>query len=757
MNAWLRTSLFAAAAIIGVGLGFLSDTPKVSGAATGVERPWPLDIPIHLSSTFGEFRPGHFHAGVDIRTFGREGVPCRAVGDGWISRLRASPFGYGKAAYLTLGSGEIVVYAHLSEFSPELDSVVWHAQQGVGRYRIDIYPDAGTLPVRQGEILGYTGRTGASAPHLHFEVRDRDQNPLNPLSIGWSLNDAEPPRILGVGWIPLTPASRIDGMCHPTIGDLDQAAAGLFTAVDTVRIDGRVGLSARIIDRLDESSGKLAPYRVELYIDGILATRIELEEFTYSHTGEVELAYNMERARAAGRHYLFLFERDGESLWNRFYRNGGVIDADSLASPGVGAPHPSNDQSNVSPQDSPKPTAGSRGVHMAEIRAFDRGGNISVALLPFVIEDDASASRPLPVPPPLVHVSDSELPGCYFLGDLLSVHKDVIAWRTIAPGPEGRLAQPAVRNGTLPDRLTGHWVDKVRDAAGPWVFGISRRDGAQSVSLFPVTKGEIIAGSYVLDNGGRVFFGTLEESFYSDTFVYLTEWRGRIDQTDYPAEEIVPVTGAARLGPLALVCKGSIELGFMTDQAGDGREAVFRFQGRTKEWSFVSSFVRTDTVSAYIGSPGVYAVFRDTLAPRIDDAFVASRRSYATGTATPELVIPIEDEGSGLDYEKTEVYIDETKQIARWDGFVQKMFVLLRNQNIIGEHNLRVVAADRVGNTSQTVSKFRVTVGPTNDASGDAPVDKPADADEPFGAPADSSTNAPRTGDNRGEARHNAP
>jgi hypothetical protein len=689
----ITTSIYAA------GLAFLVFLVRLDTASTAAgqqQRPWPLEVPIHLSSSFGEFRSGHLHAGVDIRTFGREGVPCHAVGDGWVSRLRSSPFGYGKAVYLTLETGETVVYAHLSELSPELDSVICQAQLSAGRYRVDIYHDAGELPIRSGDVLGYAGRTGTVAPHLHFEVRDKDQNPLNPLAIGWELEDGEHPRIHGVGWVPLTPSARVNGLCFPRIGELDDTGANLYTATDTVRLEGRVGLSVRIIDRLDESSGRLAPYRVELHIDDKLMTAIELQRFSYSHTGEVELAYDMERARAAGRHYLFLFQREGETLWNRNFKNGGVIDTDSLDS---------------------------RGVHTAEIKTFDRGGNLTRALLSFVIEDKTSPADAAPVPAPMVHVSDAELPGCFFLGDLLSLHPEAIAWGAIPRAAETSDA------ATIPEPL--EWAATVRETAGPWSFGVTHSGTVQPVNVYPVTAGEVTSGSLSMSSGGDVRVTTRDESFYADAFMYLTEWPGRVDKTVYPRDEMTPLTAAARLGPLALVCKGSIEIAFSLEREGDGREAVYRLRPREKKWSFVSSFVKADTVSAYIGSPGVYAVFTDTLPPRIKSPIVASRTSYATGKDSPELVIPIADEGCGLDYENTEILIDETKQIARWDGFLQKMFILLENKNVIGEHDLRVVAVDRVGNTSQIVSKFHVPpVTPhggkaATDASTDSTTDAP--------------------------------
>ena len=39
------------------------------------------------SANFGEMRPGHFHAGIDIKTDGAEGKPLVAVADGYVSRV----------------------------------------------------------------------------------------------------------------------------------------------------------------------------------------------------------------------------------------------------------------------------------------------------------------------------------------------------------------------------------------------------------------------------------------------------------------------------------------------------------------------------------------------------------------------------------------------------------------------------------------------------------------------------------------------
>ena len=61
----------------------------------------PLDVPMQLSGNFGELRPNHFHAGFDLKTLQKEGLPVYAVADGYVSRIKISTFGNGKTIYIT--------------------------------------------------------------------------------------------------------------------------------------------------------------------------------------------------------------------------------------------------------------------------------------------------------------------------------------------------------------------------------------------------------------------------------------------------------------------------------------------------------------------------------------------------------------------------------------------------------------------------------------------------------------------------------
>ena len=77
----------------------------------------PLNIPIVLSGSFGELRSNHFHAGLDIKTQGKQGLKVFAAADGYVSRIKVQQFGYGKAIYITHPNGFTSVYGHLSKFN----------------------------------------------------------------------------------------------------------------------------------------------------------------------------------------------------------------------------------------------------------------------------------------------------------------------------------------------------------------------------------------------------------------------------------------------------------------------------------------------------------------------------------------------------------------------------------------------------------------------------------------------------------------
>ena len=131
------------------------------------------DVARLYAANFGEMRPAHFHAGVDIKTDGAEGKPLVAVADGYVSRVSLTAGGYGRAVYLTLRNGTTAVYGHLQRFRDDIEEHVRQERTARRANSVNLWFGPEAWPVKQGDVIGFSGNSGSSmGPHLHFEIRD---------------------------------------------------------------------------------------------------------------------------------------------------------------------------------------------------------------------------------------------------------------------------------------------------------------------------------------------------------------------------------------------------------------------------------------------------------------------------------------------------------------------------------------------------------------------------------------------------------
>ncbi len=225
----------------------------------------PLDIPIKLSGTFGEFRPTHFHAGIDIKTQGKEGFEVRAIDAGSIRRIRVATSGYGKCVYIEHNNGTTSVYAHLKKFAPKIEAYVKEQQYAQEQYLIQQFPKRNEIPIDANELIGYSGNTGSSqGPHLHFELRNtKNERPLNPLQLGYNIPDSIRP--------------IVQGLYHYKIGEYGTALKTEIPlerkndstyAAELKQLAGPTGFGIRLFDRQDLSYNRNGIYKASLWVNG---------------------------------------------------------------------------------------------------------------------------------------------------------------------------------------------------------------------------------------------------------------------------------------------------------------------------------------------------------------------------------------------------------------------------------------------------------------------------------------------------------
>lgn len=246
----------------------------------------PVDYPITLSGAFGEIRRNHFHSGIDIRTGGTEGKPVYAIADGYVSRVNISPFGFGKALYITHPNGYTSVYAHLKKFAGPIASWVEKKQYEKESFAMDTDVLPGVLRVKKGEMIALSGNSGSSGgPHIHFEIRDtKTQEILDPLDFGFMKSDRLAPIIRFVKIYPHDNRSMVNFRNQPL---LTQAigSSGKFRLKnhDTVHVTGSIIFGIETNDA-GEGSLKTGVHKIRLFLDNKLVFSQDIDRFAFSET-----------------------------------------------------------------------------------------------------------------------------------------------------------------------------------------------------------------------------------------------------------------------------------------------------------------------------------------------------------------------------------------------------------------------------------------------------------------------------------------
>ena len=286
----------------------------------------PLDINLILSGSFAELRTNHFHSGLDIKTQGKEGFQTYASAGGYVSRIKISRYGYGKALYIKHPNGYTTVYAHLQKFSPVIEAYVKKKQYQKEAFEIELFPKAGTLKVLDKQLIAFTGNTGGSGgPHLHFEIRDQQQRPINPLMFGFDIKDTTPPVIYGLFGYPLSENSHIGGNTKRVEIRIIKQKDGTYKS-EPINAYGEIGFGIISTDRQDLASNKNGVNNIQTSFNGQKSLEVNLNRFSFDETKHLnryidyEFLYNNKKRIQK----LFIEKNNPLSVMNAF-TNGGAL------------------------------------------------------------------------------------------------------------------------------------------------------------------------------------------------------------------------------------------------------------------------------------------------------------------------------------------------------------------------------------------------------------------------------------------------
>lgn len=255
---------------------------------TSIEKEFrsPLEINIIPSGTFGELRNNHFHAGLDIRTQQKTGFSIYAPFDGYVSRIKVSSFGYGKALYIDHPNGITTVYAHLESYNGNIATYVKGRHYVEKSFEIEMFPRKEELKVKQGDVIGFTGNSGGSGgPHLHYEFRDtQTQEIINPLErgMGVMVKDSKAPLVNSITAYAIGDESTVNQSEIPMQLSYDKRANELFVA--PIKAKGIIGFGINAYDESDQNYAKNGLYSVEASLNGEVVYNYVFDRFSFNES-----------------------------------------------------------------------------------------------------------------------------------------------------------------------------------------------------------------------------------------------------------------------------------------------------------------------------------------------------------------------------------------------------------------------------------------------------------------------------------------
>ena len=728
---------------------------------------WPLQQNYGVSATFGESRSDHYHAGIDLSTNGVTGLPVLAIADGSIHRLKVQKRGYGKALYIRHSDGTQSVYAHLESYSAELGLQQIYQKRSARLntpYVGDIFVEP-AIRIKRGEVIAYSGESGAGLPHLHLEIRKNDVIAVNPFTNGLldSL-DSVPPTFQAAYLYPFSGDSAVNGDLNTKEIRFGKGESS-FVADSIPVVRGEFAVAVSVYDATSRSYHR-TPHKITLLVDDQEVYVLQFDRFSYSEAQGFGLLYDLGKPGPSFYEYPILLTKMADFPLP-FLKHSIPFSTRSLA-PGehnlkiIASDANQNSSTgeirfvvNHPPRfdlDSVRRESGElilqakiTDVNWAGVGSLtgeaeysiDSGETYHPITVTSLIPNAAKNALPLlyRIPIPALHSAESILVrGRAFDGYEYSHYTyRTIRWasapvlETEATAPAGTLRYETYRSAIRvifePDQpVTGDLQATIGDppAVLPLQF-ITPTSLAADIAA-PKSGGDVVVAlqggqsltvpvNFVRPTAAATVSGKNARLMISENGLYADAWIWSRSLPAYTSKSLPLIAPILELGPRGLPFRkpGILSFTYPRDFSNPEKLSIYIWNRTSQSWQSLPSNVNaaTQTIEARISHLDLFALIFDNVAPKISAIFPKPRS--VTRNQTPVLAVHVRDAGMDVDDQKVTLFVDGVPYPAEYDPDRNVASAKINRSLKPGTHKFYAVAYDYAGNQTQSPAiTFRI-------------------------------------------------
>ncbi len=704
---------------------------------------WPTNTSNSITTLFGERRSRRFHAGIDVRTFGNIGDKIFAVESGYISRVKITSDGYGKALYLKLNDGNTILYAHLDRYNDFIESLIIKYQRENDSSFIDQHFSKDQYKVNQGDIIGYCGDTGSlSGPHLHFEIRDENNNPINPLKKYYTLEDTLKPIAESIAFLPLDKNCYINGKQDYEVIDLkplkynDISNVYKYFMQDTVSILGNFGIAIDTYDKINNSPFKFGVYKIEMLIDNKKVYDISFDNYSFNqdHLIYRELDYHLLNKYNKNYHRLFINHNEdlnfisntsnyGLNLDKKFHnliinisdnfnnkiQVQGIIKGDIIRSP----------QATFNEKDlSLELLKTDKNIEFKLSTRYEKSREIPITyslfdstiykfdkpekpyeVLSYYTKKDGLKSHP-------IYISLHPYDPFKITGQFQLQHFDNnILINFIENEFSGYNAELLIEYNNKSNKKIEMYRLK-KNTLSTRLVNIELLENINKISVKYFSSPEIIYSEPI---NGAVFYRNKNKknifsnysisvdksSLYNDTFI----WSSMNDKYKIQKKYTI-ISKAIKISPDNIPFKNKVLLSHPNDKKG----AIFQLI--KDKWVYIQNS-NSKNLNAYITTGGTFAILDENIKPNISNVFPNFNSKYKINDINI-ISFNLIDNESGVNDQKIEINLNGKKLYYDYIKYRDLVAARVKNELINGKNHLSIKCLDNLGNISQIEGQFTI-------------------------------------------------